>query len=56
MGVSLCGAFLEWRMTRQSQDPLQAFHETFVLLALLCLLSMAAAWRMPVSPGEIRSK
>lgn len=56
VGVSLCGAFLEWRMTRQGQDPLQAFHETFVLLALLCLLSMAAAWRMPVSPGEILSK
>lgn len=62
-GVSLCGVFLQWRMTRlgtalgdvppeQALARLRAFHETFVLLALLCVLSMLAAWRMRPAPAS----
>lgn len=56
-GVSLCGVVLQWRLTAHGtalglatpQDiaaRMSAFHETFVLLAVMCVLAMVAAWNM----------
>lgn len=55
LGVSICGIFLQWRMTalEQTQDahsqpvsPLNAFNDTFLLLAGCCLVAMVVALRM----------
>lgn len=52
IGVSLCGIVLEWRLAAHgdslanaasSPARLAAFNETFLMLAALCLLAMAAA-------------
>ncbi len=54
-GVSLCAIALEWRLASHGQSlaevapnpaRLAAFNETFVLLAGVCALAIAAAWRM----------
>jgi EmrB/QacA subfamily drug resistance transporter len=54
-GVSLCGIILEWRIAahgdslsrpHSSPERLAAFNETFLLLALVCFLALAAAWRL----------
>jgi EmrB/QacA subfamily drug resistance transporter len=59
IGVGLCGIVLEWRLAVYAATPgmeaaqgrLQAFHESFVMLTLLCLLAFLAATqlRSPVS-------
>lgn len=54
-GVSVCGIFLEWRIAAHgdalsvaetSVARLAAFNESFWMLAVLCALAMAAAWRL----------
>lgn len=59
IGVSLCGILLEWRIAAHgdslkqagsSPARLAAFDEVFLMLALLCVIAMAAAWRMKSSP------
>ena len=52
VGVSLAGIVLEWRLRVQPDDPLRAFHETFVLLGAITALAIVAAWRMaPADAG-----
>ncbi|MEY2684063.1 MAG: hypothetical protein RJA09_1207 [Pseudomonadota bacterium] len=46
IGVSLCGIFLAWRIEAHPEDRLLAFNQTFVLLAVVCGLSLFAAWRL----------
>ena len=55
VGVGLCGIVLEWRLAvhgdnlataASSPARLSAFNETFLMLALLCLLALPAAWRL----------
>jgi EmrB/QacA subfamily drug resistance transporter len=56
IGVSLAGIVLEWRLAAHhtglgggQSDPRQrilAFSETFLFVAVLCLLAIFAAWRM----------
>ncbi|MFT4192202.1 MAG: MFS transporter [Comamonas sp.] len=55
IGVSLCGVALEWRASARGQslvtpeltvERLRAFDDVFLALAVLCLLAVAAAWRM----------
>ena len=57
IGVSLVGIVLEWRLAAHplragvpSQAHLQAFNETFLLVALLCAVAVLAAWRMRETP------
>ena len=59
VGVSLCGIVLEWRIDAHgdslaqagtSTARLAAFNETFVMLAVLCALASAAAWRLRAEP------
>lgn len=59
VGVSLCAIVLEWRvaahgdvLTRgpSSVARLAAFNESFLMLAAICALAMAAAWRLRESP------
>jgi EmrB/QacA subfamily drug resistance transporter len=54
-GVSLCGIFLEWRLSAHgdslanatsSPARLAAFNESFLLLAGLCVMAMVAAWQL----------
>lgn len=54
-GVSLCAIFLEWRLAVHGQSlahldtnplRLQAFNESFVMLAGLSALAIVAAWRL----------
>ena len=54
-GVSLCGIVLEWRLAAHgdslahaatSPARLAAFNEAFLMLAVLCLLAMVAAWQL----------
>ena len=53
-GVSLCGIVLEWRLAVQASRPelhalegrMQAFHESFVMLTVLCLLALVAATQL----------
>jgi EmrB/QacA subfamily drug resistance transporter len=54
-GVSLCGIVLEWRLaahgdslknTSTSTTRLAAFDDVFLMLALVCLLALLAAWRI----------
>jgi predicted MFS family arabinose efflux permease len=55
VGVSLCGIVLEWRIathgdslkiTTGTAPRLAAFNESFLLLAAVCVLAGAAAWRL----------
>jgi len=55
VGVSLCAIFLEWRLAVHGQSlthldtnplRLQAFNESFVMLAGLCALAIVAAWQL----------
>jgi len=55
VGVSLAGIFLEWRLQANEASgtgldaagaQLGAFHQTFLLLALITASAVAAAWRM----------
>ncbi|EGI75353.1 MFS transporter [Hylemonella gracilis] len=59
IGVSLCGIVLEWRIAvhgdslkqaGSSPARLAAFDEAFLMLALLCVVAMVAAWRMKSTP------
>lgn len=63
MGVSLCGIVLEWRIAAHGDSlarpetslaRLAAFEETFVMLALLCVLAMLAAWQLRATPRPTR--
>ena len=54
-GVSLCGIVLEWRIAahgdnlgRLASSParLAAFNESFLMLTVLCVLAMLAAWQL----------
>ncbi len=54
-GVSLCAIALEWRLAVHGQSlaevapnaaRLAAFNEAFLMLAAVCALAIAAAWRM----------
>ncbi|MDO8442281.1 MAG: MFS transporter, partial [Polaromonas sp.] len=60
IGVSLCGIVLEWRLaahgdslTQAASSParLAAFNESFMMLAALCALAMAASWRLRGAPA-----
>jgi MFS transporter, DHA2 family, multidrug resistance protein len=53
LGVGLVGIVLEWRLAvyplragAPAQAHLNAFNETFLLVALLCAAAVLAAWRM----------
>ncbi|RJF99766.1 DHA2 family efflux MFS transporter permease subunit [Noviherbaspirillum saxi] len=53
IGVSLVGIVLEWRLAvhqvasvAQEGERVQAFNETFLLVAILCAAAVLAAWRM----------
>jgi len=49
IGVNLVGILLGWRLQVYGHGPdglLRAFHEVFVLMALLTVAAAAAAWRM----------
>ena len=54
IGVGLCGIVLEWRLAVQAANPaltdiegrMAAFHESFVMLTLLCLLAFVAATQL----------
>jgi EmrB/QacA subfamily drug resistance transporter len=59
-GVSLCGIVLEWRLAAHgdsltvaatSPARLAAFNESFLMLAALCALAMAAAWQLRERPA-----
>ena len=66
IGVSLVGIVLEWRLashrlavTGSANDVaerIQAFDETFLLVALLCALAVVAAWRMRPSDEKDKEK
>jgi len=70
VGVSLAGIFLEWRLhahgaslptgaagsVQRAPSAVSSFHETFVLLAVLTLLAIAAAWRMRAPPGNSQQR
>ena len=54
-GVSLCGILLEWRLSvhgdaltnsMTSAARLAAFDEVFLMLALVCVLALLAAWQI----------
>lgn len=58
-GVSLCGIVLEWRIAAHgdslanaatSPARLAAFHETFWMLAGLCVAALVAAWQLRDKP------
>lgn len=62
VGVSVCGVVVEWRVAAHgvslsqglpSASRLAAFNESFLLLALVCLLAMGVAWRLRL-PGSQR--
>jgi len=50
IGVSMVGIVLEWRMTAHpagaGSHGLRAFDETFLLIAVISILAVLAAWRM----------
>ncbi|HEY8608481.1 MAG TPA: DHA2 family efflux MFS transporter permease subunit [Noviherbaspirillum sp.] len=51
IGVSGVGILLEWRLAATAGGrPLQAFSETFLLVAALCMVAILAAWRMTPGP------
>ncbi|WP_311224026.1 MULTISPECIES: DHA2 family efflux MFS transporter permease subunit [unclassified Acidovorax] len=58
-GVSLCGIVLEWRIAAHgdslqtaasSAARIEAFGETFLLLTVLCLVALVAAWQLRDAP------
>ena len=60
IGVSLCGIVLEWRLAvhgdslavaTSSPARLAAFNESFLMLAALCVVAMAAASQLRVRPA-----
>jgi EmrB/QacA subfamily drug resistance transporter len=60
IGVSLCGIVLEWRLAAHgdslgaaasSPARLAAFNESFLMLAVLCVVAMAAASQLRVRPA-----
>ncbi|BEU98223.1 DHA2 family efflux MFS transporter permease subunit [Acidovorax sp. DW039] len=60
-GVSLCGIVLEWRLAAHgaalaggvdSAGRMQAFAETFLMLTLLCVLALIAAWQLKPAPAQ----
>jgi predicted MFS family arabinose efflux permease len=60
IGVSLCGIVLEWRLAAHgdslaiaasSPARLAAFNESFLMLAALCVVAMAAASQLRVPPA-----
>ncbi|MDB5843646.1 MAG: transporter, partial [Polaromonas sp.] len=60
IGVSLCGIVLEWRLAAHgdslavaasSPARLAAFNESFLMLAALCMVAMAAAMQLRVPPA-----
>ncbi|MGH6626000.1 MAG: MFS transporter [Burkholderiaceae bacterium] len=60
-GVSLCGIVLEWRLAAHgdslanpasSPARLAAFNESFLMLAGLCALALAAAWQLREGHAE----
>jgi hypothetical protein len=46
VGISLVGIVLEWRLQERHDDPVRAFHETFVLIGLITAAAVLAALRM----------
>ncbi len=63
IGVSLCGIVLEWRLaahgdslTSAASSParLDAFNESFMMLAALCALALLAAWQLREAPELVR--
>ena len=46
VGISLVGIVLEWRLQARHDDPVRAFHETFVLVGAITACSVVAALRM----------
>ncbi len=58
VGISLVGIVLEWRLQARHDDPVRAFHETFVLIgaitacAVLAALSMAPRHAAAVDVGS----
>lgn len=60
-GVSLCGIVLEWRLTAHGVSlatggstpaRITAFGETFLMLTLLCLIALVAAWQLRAPKPE----
>lgn len=56
IGVSLVGIVLEWRLAAHQAsagdgERIQAFNETFLLVAVLCAIAVLAAWRMREAPA-----
>ena len=49
VGISLVGIVLAWRLLAQPANPLQAFHETFLLIGAITAGALLAALRM--GPG-----
>ncbi len=61
-GVSLCAVVLEWRLAAHGQmlvgagtspERLAAFNESFLLLAAVCALAVAAAWQLRDAPRAV---
>ncbi|NMM38283.1 MAG: DHA2 family efflux MFS transporter permease subunit [Glaciimonas sp.] len=53
IGISLVGIVLEWRLAAHATDVagrIDAFDDTFLLVASLCALAILAAWRMQEAP------
>ena len=46
VGISLVGIVLEWRLQARHDDPVRAFHETFVLVGVITACAVLAASRM----------
>ncbi len=46
VGISLVGIVLEWRLQARHDDPVRAFHETFVLIGAITACAVVAALRM----------
>ena len=46
VGISLVGIVLEWRLQARHDDPVRAFHETFVLVGVITASAVIAALQM----------
>ena len=46
VGISLVGIVLEWRLQARHDDPVRAFHETFVLIGAITACAVVAALQM----------
>jgi MFS family permease len=54
VGISLVGIVLEWRLQARHDDPVRAFHETFVLIGAITACAVIAALRMaPREAGAV---